>query len=145
MASEYEFKVIDENNKTFIVSMYNKTCDYGVYQICGVPCKHVMPCIAQRHEDDDDYVDKRLTVETSLATYANIIHLLLNHIIWPTVECLKILPPYVKARVGRPKIMRRREPVEQQWKRKTKQICSNCTIFGHNKRACKNVFVNATR
>ncbi|XP_024957371.2 uncharacterized protein LOC107177619 [Citrus sinensis] len=74
MASEYEFEVMDENNKTFMVNMQNKTCDCGVYQICGIPCKHIIPCIALRHEDAADYVDKKLTVEAYLATYANIIH-----------------------------------------------------------------------
>lgn len=71
MASEYEFDVMDENNKTFIVNLQNKTCDCGGYQICGILCKHVMPCIAQRHEDAADCVNKKLTIEAYLATYAN--------------------------------------------------------------------------
>lgn len=74
-----------------------------------------------------------------------IIHLLPNKSTWDAVEGLKVLPPYVKARVGRPKIVRRREPGEQQGKRKTKQRCSNCTNFGHNKKACKNVPVDSTQ
>ncbi|KAH9686718.1 SWIM-type domain-containing protein [Citrus sinensis] len=137
MASEYEFEVMDENNKTFMVNMQNKTCDCGVYQICGIPCKHIIPCIALRHEDAADYVDKKLTVEAYLATYANIIHPLPDQSTWAVVEGLKVLPPYVKARVGRPKIVRKREPGEEQGKRKTKQKCSSCAIFGHNKRSCK--------
>ncbi|KAK9177079.1 hypothetical protein WN944_029100 [Citrus x changshan-huyou] len=137
MASEYEFEVIDENNKTFIVNMQNKTCDCGVYQICGIPCKHIIPCIALRHEDAADYVDKKLTVEAYLATYANIIHPLPYQSTWAVVEGLKVLSPYVKTRVGRPKIVRKREPGEEQGKRKTKQKCSCCAIFGHNKRLYK--------
>ena len=31
LANEYEFEVIDENNKTFIDNLHNKTCDCGVY------------------------------------------------------------------------------------------------------------------
>ncbi|ESR54253.1 hypothetical protein CICLE_v10023995mg [Citrus x clementina] len=121
MASEYEFEVMDENNKIFIVNMQNKTCDCGVYQICGIPCKHIIPCITLRHEDAADYVDKKLTVEAYLATYANIIHPLPYQSTWAVVEGLKILPPYVKIRAGRPKIVRKREPGEEQGKRKTKQ------------------------
>ncbi|KAH9723843.1 SWIM-type domain-containing protein [Citrus sinensis] len=121
MASEYEFEVMDENNKIFIVNMQNKTCDCGVYQICGIPCKHIIPCIALRHEDAADYVDKKLTVEAYLATYANIIHPLPYQSTWAVVEGLKILPPYVKIRAGRPKIVRKRKPGEEQGKRKTKQ------------------------
>ena len=97
-----------------------------------------------KKDDAADYVDKKLTMEAYLATYANIIHPVPDQTTWPTVEDLKILPPDVKARFGRPKTVRRREPGEQQGKRKTKQRCNNCTIFGHNKRACKNAPLDAT-
>lgn len=71
-----------------------------------------MPCIALRYEDAADYVDKKLTVVAYLATYSNVMHPLSNQTTWPTVEGLKVLPPDVKGRVGRPKIVRRREPGE---------------------------------
>ena len=48
VASEYECEIINQNNKTFIVNLQHKTCDCGVYQICGIPCKHVMPCLTRR-------------------------------------------------------------------------------------------------
>ncbi|XP_024047669.1 uncharacterized protein LOC102621741 isoform X2 [Citrus sinensis] len=138
MASEYEFEVMDEKYKTFVVNLQNRTCDCGAYQICGIPCKHVMPCIARRQEDAADYVDQKLTVEAYLATYSGVIHPLPDQTTGLTVEGIKILPPQVKVKVGRPKTMRRREPGEQQGKRKAKQKCRNCGNLGHNKRSCKN-------
>lgn len=113
MASEYEFEVMDEKYKTFVVNLQNRTCDCGACHICGIPCKHVTRCIARRQEDVVDYVDWKLTVEAYLATYSDVMHPLLDQITWSIIEGLKILSPKVKVKVGRPKTMRRKEPGEQ--------------------------------
>ncbi|KAH9735834.1 Ribosomal L12 domain-containing protein [Citrus sinensis] len=99
MASEYEFEVMDEKYKTFVVNLQNRTCDCGACHICGIPCKHVTRCIARRHEDVVDYVDWKLTVEAYLATYSDVIHPLLDQITWSIIEGLKILSPKVKVKV----------------------------------------------
>ncbi|KAJ4702229.1 MuDR family transposase [Melia azedarach] len=57
-AGEYEFEVLDANYSTFVVNLQRKTCSCGAYQISGIPCKHVMPCIASKREDAADYRER---------------------------------------------------------------------------------------
>lgn len=141
-ADDYDFEVLDdETHEKFVVDLAKKICGCGAYQISGIPCKHVMPCIAIRHERSADYVDPRLTVRAYIDTYSESIKPLPDKKIWPIIEGPEIEPPKMLVQVSRPKTFaRKKEPNELLGKRKKKATvrCTNCDILGHNKRSCKN-------
>ncbi|TXG56738.1 hypothetical protein EZV62_018051 [Acer yangbiense] len=104
---EWEFEVVGENRQ-FVVKLNKRTCDCGIWDVSGLPCKHAMACITKKRDDVEEYVHhylKKLAyLRTYLRTYANAIHALLE----------KILSRMFSIR-----------------------LCSKCQQTGHNSRTCK--------
>lgn len=55
-----------EDTKVVIVHLDKFSCACGAWQISGIPCKHVLACIANKKGDSNTYVDKSLTKEAYL-------------------------------------------------------------------------------
>jgi hypothetical protein len=123
---EWEFEVVDENRR-FVVKLNERTCDYGIWAISGLPCKHAMACITKKRDDVKEYVHHYLKKPAYLRTYANVIHALLDENSWPNVQYKTMLPPIIKRKAGRPRLSRRRgatEPARVQ--RSVGSRCSKC-------------------
>lgn len=81
---------------TFTIDSQRRTCACGAYQINGIFCKHVIPCITIRCEDATDYVDPKLTIDAYISIYLYIINPLPDKSSWPIVDDHKINPPEKK-------------------------------------------------
>ncbi|XP_027118659.1 uncharacterized protein [Coffea arabica] len=73
MASEDLFEVTD-GDRTFIVSLNQKTCDCGAFQLSGLPCKHAALGIVYRRQKLETYCDPCFSTEMYLKTYSGMIH-----------------------------------------------------------------------
>ncbi|KAL5754592.1 hypothetical protein ACOSP7_022812 [Xanthoceras sorbifolium] len=121
-ASEHKYEC-REGQKYFIVNLRTWSCDYGLWDLSGVPCKHAMAVITRMRLNCKDFVHKYLTTESYLKTYNYAIHPVLDEFKWPEVDCQNVLPPVEKVTQGRPKKNRKRDHDEPQKKlRNTKTL-----------------------
>ncbi|TXG65182.1 hypothetical protein EZV62_006457 [Acer yangbiense] len=132
---EYEVKDISRH---YIVKLNSQQCECGLWQVSGLPCKHVVACINAWRKDLNDCVHNYLKKEAYLKTYSFMIHPIPAESTWPDVEVDdNVLPPVKKRLPGRPKLARRREMDEQQRDRRSDGLkCGLCREFGHNRRSC---------
>ncbi|KAL5821320.1 hypothetical protein ACOSQ3_023202 [Xanthoceras sorbifolium] len=114
-ASEHKYEC-REGQKYFIVNLRTWSCDYGLWDLSGVPCKHAMAVITRMRLNCKDFVHKYLTTESYLKTY--------NYAIHPVLD--------------EPKKNRKRDHDEPQKKlRNSKNKYGKCGELGHNSRSCK--------
>ncbi|XP_057535392.1 uncharacterized protein LOC130813573 [Amaranthus tricolor] len=59
--SEFE---VDDDEKSYVVNLTNKTCLCGSWNLIGIPCKHAMACILIRKLDASEFVNEAYLVET---------------------------------------------------------------------------------
>lgn len=64
----------DHNGKTFVVDFEKKSCTCRKWDLTGIPCPHVMCCIAKEQRELTQYVDDCYTKETYLKAYSEVIH-----------------------------------------------------------------------
>ncbi|KAG8371337.1 hypothetical protein BUALT_Bualt13G0077200 [Buddleja alternifolia] len=126
-----EYEVDDD--KTYIMSLSQKTCQCREWQLCGIPCKHAMACIYNKQADPLDFVHPYFSKEAYLRTYKDKIPIVPDKIHWPEVKHPLILSP-IKMRGkdkqgkdkqtwrGRPFLNRRREADEPPKKRKRSNV-----------------------
>ncbi|XP_027062926.2 uncharacterized protein [Coffea arabica] len=72
MASEDLFEVSD-GDRAFIVSLNQKTCDCGAFQLLGLPCKHAALGIIYRRQKLETYCDPCFSTEMYLKTYSGMV------------------------------------------------------------------------
>lgn len=86
-----------------------KVRDCGAYQVNGLPCSHVLPCIVYAHHEIIDYIFDKLKKGAYLTTYEQNIKPLPNQSSWPTVDDFQIQSPEVILKIRRPKLKMMRE------------------------------------
>ncbi|KAI9194723.1 hypothetical protein LWI28_008666 [Acer negundo] len=101
-ASDTEYEVKEES-KYFIVNLITRSCDCGLWEVSGIPCKHAMAVITAKRLSAEDYVDAYLTKAAYLRTYSYVIHPIPSQSQWPEVQHPEVLPPEKKRLPGRPK------------------------------------------
>lgn len=114
-ATSEEFEVIDyilDIERHYMVNLKNRSCECGAWEVSDLPCKHAMACITQNNEDPANFVDEALKRSSYIHTYSSMIHPIPDPVNWPTTDMMKLKPPLVLAKVGRPKINRTREANE---------------------------------
>ncbi|KAL9419325.1 hypothetical protein AB3S75_037143 [Citrus x aurantiifolia] len=148
------FECCQAGYRNFLVHITYGTCEYGMWQVSGVPCKHAVAAILHKGGQPENYVHHYLTKESFMMTYMGTINPIPDECAWPEVEAepspnvvvpVKVGSPDIKAPVGRPKKKRTKEPGETKLTNKRFTIkCSACRCLGHNKRGCPN-FPKTTR
>ncbi|XP_027156653.1 uncharacterized protein LOC113757707 [Coffea eugenioides] len=142
MTSKDLFEVTD-GERAFIVSLNQKTCDCGAFQLSGLPCKHAALGIIYRRQKLETYCDPCFSTEMYLKTYSGMIHPIPYQKIWPPlidVTPKTVLPPPLRRVPSRLRVNRRRgpdEPSQSQTKRSTTMRCGNCKATGYNTRTCQ--------
>ncbi|XP_074303589.1 uncharacterized protein LOC141638038 [Silene latifolia] len=133
-----KYEVVDGRTQ-FSVSLSNKTCACGLWQISGIPCKHAVRAILVANKDPNKYVSEWYSVRKYKEAYSLCINPIPDSEQWPSFDDIPTLePPMFKRSIGRPSRNRRREPGEQRkGKRSTTVKCKKCNCFGHNTRTCK--------
>ncbi|KAL5850686.1 hypothetical protein ACOSQ4_008699 [Xanthoceras sorbifolium] len=136
-ASVNEFEVKD-GSRYFIVKLDKNSCDCGLWEVSGIPCKHALAMIIGKRLHVEDYVDQYLTRDAYVRTYSHVIHPIPSEDQWPESTEGVVMPPQKRRLLGRPKKSRKRaadEPHKQ--KRSSSGKCSKCGEYGHNVRTCK--------
>ncbi|XP_056698676.1 uncharacterized protein [Spinacia oleracea] len=126
-----------------VVDLEAKTCSCRKWNMLGYPCCHAVACIYFLNKEAEDFVEDCYKRETYLKAYAGSIPPIDGERYWPRVE-YGLDPPPIKIGPGRPRVNRRKDPMEDPKKPGTLQrtgmemTCSICHVKGHNKRRCPN-------
>ncbi|WOL00940.1 hypothetical protein Cni_G09653 [Canna indica] len=103
---KFEVQCLD---KVHVVNLSNQSCSCRSWDLCGIPCKHVISCIAWMKDGPDKYVSDFYKREAYLKTYEHFMEPLRGKEAWPNVEGPHVLPPVVKNMLDRPKKVFSRE------------------------------------
>ncbi|KAL5784528.1 hypothetical protein ACOSQ2_006920 [Xanthoceras sorbifolium] len=130
---------VKEGSKFYVVDLEKQSCDCGLWEVTGIPCKHAMAVITTKRLNSHDYVHKYLTKEYYLKTYSHAITPIPDQSLWPDDDNPSIvLPPEKKRMPGRPKKNRKRGTDEGPKHKKSAAVrCKGCGEFGHNIRTCE--------
>lgn len=130
---------IHDGRSRLPVSLNDRTCACGRWQISGIPCKHAIKAILNEGKDPTAYVSEWFSVARYKEAYSGNIAPVPDQEQWPqNVDLPTLIPPTMKRSVGRPSRNRRREEGEQRkGKRSTTVTCGKCKGFGHNSATCK--------
>lgn len=60
---------VEDVEKTCIVHLLERTCEYGAFQIPRLPCKHAAPGIVYRRDGLEDKCDEYFSNEACLKAY----------------------------------------------------------------------------
>ncbi|KAL2930320.1 Regulatory solute carrier protein family 1 member 1 [Bienertia sinuspersici] len=132
---EYEIR---EGRSMLQVSLNNKSCICGAWQITGIPCRHALRAIIAAGHDPHHYVSTWYSVATYKQCYSHAINSIPDAEHWPEIDQPTIHAPTMKRGIGRPSRQRKRADDEpRKEKRSTTVKCSLCKQYGHNSRTCK--------
>ncbi|KAJ4974525.1 hypothetical protein NE237_007699 [Protea cynaroides] len=145
-----EFEVAEANSRRFVVNLNNKTCDCGVWECSGIPCKHAASALIFKRQNLEDYCDKYYTMERYMQAYGEMIHPL------PDLTNLEasgeggvLQPPLLRRLPGRPHKNKKRELGEAEpgaFRRGARTVrCDICKETGHNRRTCQRTPVKEKR
>ncbi|CAN6558228.1 unnamed protein product [Malus baccata var. baccata] len=98
----------------FVVDLKAKTCSCRRWDLCGIPCPHVISCIFSTDENVYDYTHDCYKQEAYLISYDPIVHPVPSMDQWKKTGLPAISPPPYKKQPGRPKMSRTKEVGEVQ-------------------------------
>ncbi|KAL5141698.1 hypothetical protein HKD37_09G024994 [Glycine soja] len=144
-------KVGDPNGTGFVVYHYetrlyvdlqNQSCICRMWQLTGLPCRHVIAAIRYNNQRSEDYNDGMLSIGSYNATYENYIRPTMSQQYWKNTPFDRPTSPYDKKRPCRPKKCKRKDQNGDQvsncrLKRSYKEItCTGCGLNGYNNKGC---------
>ncbi|VFQ69776.1 unnamed protein product [Cuscuta campestris] len=140
----YEFEVTDNDSRSFIVNLKEKTCTCCEFQLNKFVYVHAVAAIGKRPGlSCYEFISTFYKLEALVCTYAGIDHPIGDVSGWVILQEIlsrKCDPPsYNKRPRGRPKKKRYPSAGEFRYgKRRVKQRCSRCKSHGHNMKSCTN-------
>ena len=99
--------------KQFVVDLEKHTYAYYIWDLTGIPCKHVVLVIAYKKKKAKNYVHSYYKVKTYLRTYSHLIQPTNGEDFWTNVAGDKIVPPKMLVQPGRPKENKRKKVVDE--------------------------------
>ncbi|XP_071729440.1 uncharacterized protein [Rutidosis leptorrhynchoides] len=155
-----QYQVNGPHGFQVVVDMENRTCSCRIWEITGIPCKHVVAVLYDMSENSIDighvenWVHRVYKLETWKEAYAFSIKPVPGRELWTKSSVTtKLLPPKKIKSAGRPKKSRRKSMDEKEevsvsgkLTRKGKTVkCGHCGQFGHNQRGCGNEGIGEKR
>ncbi|XP_057250020.1 uncharacterized protein LOC130591119 [Beta vulgaris subsp. vulgaris] len=129
---------IHDDRSVLHVSLTNRACICGRWQIIGIPCKHGVRAILDVGKEPLDFVSEWFSVLRYKQAYRGNISPIPDQEQWPEMDLPKLTPPAMKRGIGRPsRNIMREEGEQQKGKRNTIVQCKKCGAFGHNSKTCK--------
>ncbi|KAK2661900.1 hypothetical protein Ddye_000474, partial [Dipteronia dyeriana] len=132
--------------RAYTAKLRDATCECGQWQISGVSCSHELAGIRNLYgmgrakEKLINFIQPSLSKSTFQTTYRSMIHPILDLSIWANIDVQHVIPPPLKKKTDRLKLLWKREFGEKQ---KTARcgsvICTKCKQPDHNKRTCKGI------
>lgn len=151
IANSAEYQV-DDKSMSYIVNLEQKTCECRIWDVSGIPCRHACCAILHNRNKVEKFTDKSYRKEKYMLSYAELIHPIPDHRLWPPLEDVvpqTLMPPELRRLPGRPRKNRRREawesantggedgPANPTQYRVSRGRCKICGEIGHNKRTCQ--------
>lgn len=138
---KFEVKFMGTNGDSFIVDLRAQSCTCNLWELVGIPCRHVVACISYNGLNPQSFVHDYYKRAAYEATYGHEISPINGQTMWEPTNDPDILPPLFKRRPGRPKKLRRRDPYEDTEQTHlhrgvARHRCSRCGQHGHNTRRC---------
>ncbi|KAK9054930.1 hypothetical protein SSX86_026009 [Deinandra increscens subsp. villosa] len=144
-----QYQVSSQHDQV-VVDLGEKWCACRRWEISGIPCRHAVAAIWDKHDHNEDvshllkWVNPIYTIKRWKEVYSHRINPLNGRALWEKVDVPTTLtPPTHHTQVGRPKKARKRSAVEMEghYGKKSKKnmsiSCSKCGNKGHNQRTCK--------
>jgi hypothetical protein len=139
----FEVKLMTGRKRQYTVSLDNRTCSCGYFQLSGLPCSHAITAIYKCGKVVEDFIHPCYSVEVFKNIYDHCLQPVEGEEMWPISKKPRPQAPgYVKM-PGRPKKNdRKREETEKpkatkkMSKHGTVILCSMCGNAGHNKSSC---------
>lgn len=120
-----------------IITLEKHIYDCGLWQTSGLPCKHVMLCIARMKCTYEKYISPYYSTEAYLRYYSNMIHLLPEKYKCPHIQAEEILPQMFKDHLAGSKHFKKRKLYKPMaHKRGFNTCCKLCGVIYHNRRYC---------
>ena len=94
----YKIQSIDGNH---VVNLSNKEYSYRLWQVIGMSCKHVVIVVQQSKEQSKKCLHPYYGKDAYLATYFEIIELILGKALWKKNGREFVLPLYVLRLLGK--------------------------------------------
>ncbi|CAN1130826.1 hypothetical protein LINPERHAP2_LOCUS6052 [Linum perenne] len=140
---------VREGLKIWVVDVRAFQCTYGLWQLSGLPCEHVLACISYNRDPVEPYCGPCYTVANYKLAYGNFINPLNDSSQWhdsfgpqlrpPTIDKPTPGPRQKKRRIKAGELVTKKDKKGKTYKtvRRTdeKQKCSVCKKIGYNKRA----------
>ena len=79
----------------------NMSCDYGYWDLVGIPCTHAMAAISHARNMATEYLAKYLTKEAYLNTYAVMFKSISDKVTWDPSDRPKLSLPKITMKIGR--------------------------------------------
>ncbi|CAI9298747.1 unnamed protein product [Lactuca saligna] len=139
---KYEVRFTDV---AYGVDLIAKKCACRIWQLTGIPFLHGVATISYLNHDAETYVSQTYTTEAYLECYKYSINPLNSSDMWPDVPYHKPLSPKRRRLPGRPSVKRKRDAIERELTRPSRQTvsrrgsmikCGICKEPGHNKKKC---------
>ena len=135
------FKVLSMNHSN-IVDLNSESCDYGRWELSGIPCHHAIACAREERIDPESLVHECYSVATYKKAYSFNIKPMRDQEHWTKMEGVDVYPPVYTKVMGRPRRNRKKDPEEKQDKEGGKKLskhgvtmhCSGCGGANHNKK-----------
>ncbi|XP_019181995.1 PREDICTED: uncharacterized protein LOC109177148 [Ipomoea nil] len=144
------WQVEDDDLKLFWVHLTTCSCSCRRWDLTGIPCVHAISAISENGQDPIEYTNWFYSVEAYLKSYEPAILPISSSDQWIKTGAPPPLPPKYKPQPGRPKKLRRKDPIEKEHvptklgRIGEKKKCGLCGQHGHNKRRCKASKENTT-
>ncbi|KAJ9540354.1 hypothetical protein OSB04_026860 [Centaurea solstitialis] len=157
---KHEYQVTGAWGDQYVVNARDKTCTCRKWEVCGIPCRHVVAAIWNMTLNGENvglpehWVHHSYTLACWKDAYEFKVGPVNGQDLWPQHGCpYKLTPPVHHTQVGRPKKKRRKaadessQPLVKGHKlsRSGKTVtCAKCKKKGHNSRSCKGQEERAT-
>ncbi|KAL6547528.1 hypothetical protein OROHE_009233 [Orobanche hederae] len=153
----FEVELNGSGMDKWIISVEEKTCSCGKWQLSGYPCSHAICCLNFQGLAVENYVDDCYKRSTYMKVYKHVMQPIKGQNEWPKSDLPILLPPIQEKMSGRPKKnSRKKSSIELQEIRakialqkaaETGRLgrhgmimhCSYCSNPCHNKRNCAKI------
>jgi hypothetical protein len=138
--ADQQFVVIDyAKNEQFKVSLLERFCDCGDFQVDRYPCEHALPCIAKLNVRWIQYVDEVYTLHKICQVWARPFTPIGHRRTWPVFNDYTLCANIEMERKakGRPKSNRFPNEMDGFGTRRRKR-CALCRDLGHTSSHCPN-------
>ena len=127
---------VDNEYERHVVDLPRKACSCRLWDLNGIPCKHVVTIIYKNLEQPEEYVHPCYLKDAYKPTYKEIIPPLLGQSEWIKTGLPASIAP------GRPPVLRKKGTNESRNPNKMSRMykfvrCGICKLVGHNSRGYK--------